>query len=370
MYRHVAMWSLAVFAAGAIACSDSVTTPVSPTSSTGVVTDATGPDGSTLKVTAPTPQAPANGAILAGSAQLILAVQGATGKFVPIAVQHRFEIRNPGGTVVFDQVVAGTSVVPSALDPNTTYRWRARGENAQGFGPWSAEWTFRTPEKPVGYLRGNEVFDPLTDGRTIGVISGPVTFIPGVGARLENFNSRISYKLETPLSAGELSVIVTGMHYDTNGDKTKVFSMYNSNSDAPGSDLTTSKWRMTVEKRGDDVGGDANFRLSWKFIAGNLDDFVEAGPERRAFIPFAADKAYLWRATWGDIFRVEIREGGASGPVLYDEGEHYNGVYRPDPHWVHIGAPIPRAGETHATIPGMIVRNVWVSSQPRPGFAE
>ena len=54
----------------------------------------------------------------------------------------------------------------------------------------------RSSRRPaVGYLRGGELYDPLINGKTIGNIVGPVTFIPGVGVRLETFDSRIVYEM-------------------------------------------------------------------------------------------------------------------------------------------------------------------------------
>ena len=42
--------------------------------------------------------------------------------------------------------------------------------------------------------------------------------------------------------------------------------------------------------------------------------------------------------------------------------------YRPDPHYIHLGAPMGRAGFLDATMPGIIIKNVWASSRPRPTF--
>ena len=40
-------------------------------------------------------------------------------------------------------------------------------------------------------------------GKTIGRITGPVTFVPGLGVRLESFGSYISSFLPHTLAAGE-----------------------------------------------------------------------------------------------------------------------------------------------------------------------
>ena len=56
---------------------------------------------------------------------------------------------------------------------------------------------------------------------------------------------------------GELSVLVTNLETNTEGDKTKIFSM------AQGyGDLTANARRMTVEKRGDGPPGS----IAWRFL--------------------------------------------------------------------------------------------------------
>jgi hypothetical protein len=54
---------------------------------------------------------------------------------------------------------------------------------------------------------------------------------------------------------------------------------------------------------------------------------------------------------------------------MYNEGVNLHGrIYKPDPMYVHLGAPIGRGCACDATLPGGIYKNVWVSSRPRPAF--
>ena len=184
-----------------------------------------------------------------------------------------------------------------------------------GRGPWSATATFRSPSG--GYIRDNEVFDPLTNGRTVGEIVGPVTFIPGVGVRLEDFTSHIRYHLPRTMVTGEFSLIITGMATNTEGDKTKVFAMSEGLSD-----LITNDRRMTVEKRGDPEG-----IVAWRFISHN--DQVDTEGAERQFVEFDPNQAYLWTATWNGTFTVRVQRGGATGPTIYNKGKGYNGPYDP-----------------------------------------
>ncbi len=92
------------------------------------------------------------------------------------------------------------------------------------------------------------------------------------------------------------------------------------------------------------------------------------GPEREAY-NFQGNLTYFWKATWGGVFDVRVFEGGVTGRQVYHKGKPYAGVYNPNPHFAYIGAPIGRSGPEGATVPGMIVRQVWISSRPRPEFA-
>jgi hypothetical protein len=200
------------------------------------------------------------------------------------------------------------------------------------------------------------VFDPLTNGRTVGDIIGPVTFIPGVGVRLEDFESYIRYRLPQTLSNGEFSIIITGMATNTEGDKTKVMAMSQGLDD-----LITNDRRMTVEKRGDPEG-----IVAWRFIT--HDDQVDTEGGERQFVAFDPNQPYLFTAIWNGTFSLRIQRGGSAGVTIYNKGKAYHGrPYDPDPHYAFIGAPSGRSGVTAATVPGMIVRNVWISPRPRPG---
>jgi hypothetical protein len=312
-----------------------------------------------LKATAPSPVSPVNGA---QQDQVSLTTNKASGQFdssSAASYTYEFEIKNSGGTTVCSSgTVGGGSGSTVTWNPTCTlefdapHTWRVRATYQGAFGPWSSNASFRSPAG--GYIRGNEVFDPLTNGRTVGVVHGPVTFIPGVGIRLEDFGSRVEYALPQTLTRGEFSIIITGMATNTEGDKTKVMSM------AEGyDDLITNDRRMTVEKRGDPEG-----IVAWRFIT--HDDQVDTEGAEREFVAFDPNQPYLFTATWNGVFNVRIQRGGAGGPTIYNKGKAYRGEYDPVPHIAWIGAPPGRSGATAATVPGMIVRNVWISPRPRP----
>lgn len=345
----------------ALACSKNSPAPVAPTSAEPGISDAAA-DGSTLKATAPTPQSPVNNAQPDG---LVFTAGASTGRFVSgLTFWYELEIKNAGGTTVCTNPAVPASGSTVTIQPTCTlefdapHTWRMRavhqptGSSAVAIGPWSAAASFRSPTG--GYIRGNEVFDPLTNGRTVGEVVGRVTFIQGVGVRLEDFGSHIRYRLPETLRNGEFSLIITNVATNTEGDKTKVFAMSEGLAD-----LVTNDRRMTVEKRGDPEG-----IVAWRFIS--HEDQVDTEGAEREFVPFDPNQAYLWTATWNGFFNLRIQRGGSNGVTVYSKGKGYQGAYDPDPHYAFIGAPEGRSGPTAATVPGMIVRNVWISPRPRP----
>lgn len=357
-------WTLTVTAgvvALALACSDSKpSSPVAPTSAPGAVDggDAAA-DGSTLKVTAPTPTSPANGSRLEDF-EVTLRVNSATARFetgtVPLA--HRFELLRGGQAVESFRGVATQWKPTIAFESDTEYGWRVRAEQGTAFGPWSPTWTFRTPEQPRGYNIAGELYDPLYTGDTVGALVGPTAWVPGVGIRLNDFTSHVEYVLPQTIPEGEFSMLVTNTPANTEGGKTKIMSMREGRSD-----LTTNDRRFTIEKRGNPPG-----IVAWRVITKNSqEDTVGA---ERVSRDFQANRWYLWVATYrNNRIQLDIFEDGASGRRIYSFGKHIELPYDPNPHLAYIGAPVGRGGPADATVPGMIAKQVWLSSRPRPAFA-
>ena len=198
------------------------------------------------------------------------------------------------------------------LEFEQPYTWRVRAVQNASRGPWSASSTFRAPAG--GYIRGNEVFDPLTNGRTVGEIVRTGHLHPG-----RRRPSRDPQQLHpVPAAAdprpGEFSLIITNVATNTEGDKTKVFAMSEGLSD-----IVTNDRRFTVEKRGDPEG-----IVAWRFIS--HDDQIDTEGAEREFVDFDPSQPYLWTATWNGFFNVRIQRGGAT---VYSKGKGYEGVYDP-----------------------------------------
>jgi hypothetical protein len=369
------IWSGAIVCtlAMAAACSshsDSTNSPLGP----GAVKTNAAPDGTTLKVNAPVAQSPANGATLALNAPVTLIVSNVTPTFVAAedpkaaALTYKFEVYNAGGAKVYisPNVPAGAGSITahtlvSPLDFNQPYTWWARAEMGGAFGPWSPRASFVVPpNEPDGYIRGSELYDPLTKGRTVGQIHGGVEWVPNVGLKLLSDSSYVSYTLPVTLREGEMSALITnvGVVSRTEDPKLRVFTMREG--DAA---INDNIYRMSVDKRG-------NGAIAWRFLTGPGPYIETVGAERYVY-PFHESLTYFVQATWrAGFFKVQYREGGANGTIIYDFGKPYGAAYTPVPHNVFLGSPYTPGDRGEASsLTDMIIRQVWVSGDPRPEFA-
>jgi hypothetical protein len=137
----------AAMTAATIACN--LATPVRPTPA--VVTGGTS-NGTSLKVSAPTPQSPANGATLTDIvvSGITLSAAGATPNFASSAsLQYEFELTGPGGFRETSGVMGSPTWQQSqTLEYATQYAWRVRAVQDGAAGPWSSNSTFTTTELP------------------------------------------------------------------------------------------------------------------------------------------------------------------------------------------------------------------------------
>jgi hypothetical protein len=357
--------SVALLAFG-IACSKNTETPASP-SAAEPGSSAANPDGSTLKASAPTPQSPINNQ-QPDELVLVAGKSRATYADPNTPFSYEFEVRNAGATsaVCPANVVGGgsdstVSYAPNCtLEPNQAYTWRVRAAMGNARGPWSSNATFRATEGY--YMRGNEVRDPLTNGKTAGEISGPTQFLPE-GLQLLDHSSFVTYRLPETLRAGELSMMILNADEGNPGDKSKVFSMQ----EGPDLlDLTDDDYRMTAELRGRNYGAPGS--VTFRIINGD----EESRDGSRSQVNFNRSRWYFWRFTWTTgSARLEVKEDGPSGRTVYNSGACcWSHEYRPTPHFIHLGAPInpSRGGPLDATMPGIIIKNVWASPNPRPVF--
>jgi hypothetical protein len=365
--RRLAVCACAALLALGAACGRQTATPVSP-SAGGGMTDANA-DGSTLKATAPAPTSPINDQALSDAP--VLTAAAATMKFGgPLVNQlvYRFQVFNEAGQQIVDSGQQSTPAyrVTQALDFKKRYTWHVRAEFKTDVGPWSSLASFVSPEG--GYLRGNEVFDPLSNGISVGQAVGPVTFLPNQGVRLDTNLSHIRYLIPQTITAGEFSMEVTGLRANNSGDKSKVFSMA---SGAP--DFITDPYRVDIQYRG--TAGFPPNAVTYRVLYGSADDLdlryePDTATRLNSVLNLDPNKMYFWKFTWGSgEVRLVVQEGGAkdNGRVLYNVGVRArNGSYNPTPHIAYLGAPAGRSGVESASVPGAIFRNVWIGARSRP----
>jgi len=146
-----------VFAVTVAACSGTPGTPLSPSAATGGSLGAN-PDGSTLKIGAPTLNAPINGEVLANrrprfsmtnaEAPHIGAVLG--------GVSYRLQLlTGDSSTIIAEHVVVQedgeqtTYEATTDVASGTDFGWRARAELDGAVGPWSPVVFFRTAAEAV-----------------------------------------------------------------------------------------------------------------------------------------------------------------------------------------------------------------------------
>jgi hypothetical protein len=324
-----------------------------------------GPNGETLKATAPTAQSPINSQVIEDPEVTLRVANATTPHADGLLLTYRFRVFNSAGSVAYEvgNLVAGAGgttshTITTTLEAEQPYTWQTRAEYQGAFGPWSSPASFVAPASN-GYIRGNELYDPLINGETVGTSVGDVSFVPGVGIRLNSQLGYVSYVLPQTVTEGEFSILVTNLRTNTEGGKTKLFAM------AEGfADIVTNDRRVTVEKRGDPAGV-----IAWRFISHGA--AISTDGAERVGRQFDPSLDYFWQMTWrNNRFNVLIREGGVGGTEIYSFGKPFAGrAYDPDPHVAFIGAPIGRSGPEGASVDGVIIRQVWLSPRPRPSFA-
>lgn len=155
MTRRFALPCLAAAVAMTVACSGTPETPLSPSASTGT-TLGVNPDGSTLKIDAPTLTSPGNSEVIE-TRRPTFVLTNATSPYLDTTlagVTYRLQLLAGDSSLIDERTVAqgdGTTSYESDVDLaySTDFGWRARAEIDDAHGPWSAIMFFRTPDRPV-----------------------------------------------------------------------------------------------------------------------------------------------------------------------------------------------------------------------------
>lgn len=257
-----------------------------------------------------------------------------------------------------------TSYTPDAdLQPTTRFYWRARLVQGTTSSDWSEARMFNS--KLMGYSRGNELYDPLIHGETIGTLVGSTTFIDGKGIRLNSQGSYVRYQLGQTISTGEFSVELEGLRPNGPGGKLRVFSMM----DGTGN-LCNSDFLFNVQYRG--VPGNPDNAFSFKALFNGDDEGHKLEPDlgRRIASVRSLDpsRTYHWKATWGTGINLLVQEDRIGGNTIYDYGVQAaaGARYNPTPHYAYLGANNFGICEEEGSWPGVTYRNLWIADRARP----
>ncbi len=352
------------------ACSRQSSAPVSPSASAVASTHVSA--DATLKVSAPVPQSPANGARLDPGEIVLVARNSVPTYDTTLQLTYSFELWTDGTDTTGALLYAGPSTsgngttshtIPQTVDliGERTYKWRVRSYVGLDNSEYSAWSTFVAPTN-TGYIRGNELYDPMLDGTTVGRIHGAVTFIPGKGFRMESRESWIEYIMPATCTDCEFSALLNNIHSvsSTEDPKDTVisarvgFSAFNDN-----------PYRLSVDKRG-------NNAVAWRFITGDTSNYIETlGSGERPVVNFRSANQYFVQATWrSNFFEVTYRQDSPTGLLMYKAGKPFGRQYRPNPLVAYAGRPwiAGERGEP-STVEGMIIRQLWLSPNARPAFA-
>jgi hypothetical protein len=348
----------------AVACGTNSSNQTSPTSPTASATggDAAA-DGSTLKATAPTLVSPIGGTQLTQATPTFVWT-AAAGKFVTgTTFTYRAQALTSTGVLIKETTTTGLTWSPTdQLDVSTTYMWKVRAEAGSYIGPWSATESFKSMDKLASYLKGSELYDDLTNGKTIGKISGPTHFIPGVGIMFDDTNAWVEYTMQAAPTQGEFSCLASGLEakMPTEDPKSRVFGARDG-----WSAFNDNIYRMSVDKRG-------NGAMAWRFLTGTnaAGTYIETtGANERVVINMNPNLTYFYQATWkNNNFNVLLKQGGFNGTIVYNSGKPFKGTWNPPTPNMYLGHPWV-AGDRgeYATAKGMVIRQVWISNNPRPG---
>ncbi len=216
-----------------------------------------GPSGGSVTVTAPAATAPADDAQL-DTLRPTLQITNATS--TPAGTRsYEFQI---GDTPEFSTAAvlnirnlpegAGQTslTVDNDLLPVTRYYWRARAVQSGTNGPWSPTMRFRT--RVQSFKSGNQVFDVLTNFTTVANESRGIAYFGTTdvlpGAKLDDEDSYLSYRLTAPMPEGEVSFVARKVKGGDAADgsfagQTKVITMQDG-----GGSASANPFRVFVEK--------------------------------------------------------------------------------------------------------------------------
>jgi hypothetical protein len=282
-------------------------------------------------ITAPTPQSPSNGTTVQSSTPTLV-VNNASAARGPLT--YRFEVALDSG---FANRVAEASGIAEGSGTTSwqvttplgqgQHFWRARATAAGVDGPYSAAAGFTVEAGFITTSAQNNlfVFDPLTNGGTVGMANGgDFTSRGWFCTAADKF---IRYDIP-PTRQGFVEFQVTNlMELNPVSDKRQLFIMW----DPSRGDYTTNAFRVNIMKLDRRTVNFNHVRLRW----------IANGEQRDTGYDFTAwspQRVYTWRIEWGsfpDLTNSQRVRVMVDGEVVMER--NYDRAYLPSTHWVELG---------------------------------
>jgi hypothetical protein len=249
---------------------------------------------------------------------------------------------------------------PSNLIPNLKYFWRARAKAANVANPteWSPVETFRSQTKGF-VISGQEVYDPLTDGATIGSKIGG-HFVPGGGWQAIGNGDAIYYDFGACTSCTmEFDVTNFGRAVGASAGKDyKWVSMGNANGFGDFFLFREDPWKMHLEQRSD--GDGTGMKLIWRNGSGGDGNPGDHEERNDSTVDWKSNVVYHFTLRWTpSTVTVSVgsidADGQVTGNRIWFEESFGGRAYTPPSLRIALGC-YPRSD----TMVGAIWRNVHI----------
>jgi hypothetical protein len=303
------------------------------------------PSGSTEITAAPALVTPAAGATVDNS-NPTLTVTNVTGLS---GATYHFQVANDSGFTSMAAEGRGiaqggggqTSWQVSTALANDSYFWRARAESGSTTGPFAqpAEFTVNAggfdSDTPINGLL---VYDPLTNGTSVGVRGGG-QFTPQ-GWQVLSRSDYIQYSVPT-LEAGFVEWDNTNMEDEVIEKQWMLFGMWDPSAGA----YRENPYRVNLQKL-DSGHNSPYFRVRW-ITNGEQHDFGNDFEEWNLF------ETYTIRVEWGPGIGSQVVKVYLDGVEQFQQS--YVNIYRPSTHWIELGVR-----DRKESIVGIIYSNVRI----------
>ena len=353
-YRHAKFCHVAVAIALVVpvaSCSKDDGSPAAPGPTTGTLV-------------APTAKSPVGG-IQTQTLRPTLEVNNAEATGNVGAVTYRFELSEtadfPAGsrTAAVDNVAQGaastSALVPSELLPGKVYYWHARATNGTITTGYSATESFKADNR--GFINGQSIYDPLTDGQTVAHDRHGGHFVTGDngGWQANSLYDSLDYNIPT-CSSCRVEFDVTNVDRSTPPEDVdqKWFTMGDGSTFDNIFAFRDHPWKMHIEKRSGDAGA---IKLIWRRGCADDESFCDNTHNFKVPIAWEPSKVYHFTFEWGaGLMSVNVCEynGTSCGATVYSATG--SGTYAPSNHRIELGNR-PR-GET---LVGARFRNLKVA---------